>query len=346
MKSISRLNQFHINYQLLEVNNIMQIISIENDKIRIDFLDIGGTILNFIKKDNQTNYILKYNDLGQYRDNSDYFLGVNIGRNAGRTVPAWYTNFQNKKVNLDKNEGSVHLHGGTHGTQFQKFICHQISPTKAELTLYDNNLYYEDAEITIIYSLNDDHFDIEYFGEALVPTVFNFTNHMFFNLDTIKDESSNISDHWLKLADAKIQLLDQDGLPTDQFIRKGSSADKILNFSSEKKLETALNAEHPMLEIANGGLDFAYQITNSKDEPQVMLYDSTKTNGLLINSNQEASVIYTLNKPNNKLILNDGMTSEKHRGITFEMQRLPNFVHHADKSLNSSYYSHIRYTVV
>lgn len=324
----------------------MQITSIENDKIRIDFLDIGGTILNFIKKDNQTNYILRYDNLEQYRDNDDYFLGANIGRNAGRTVPAWYINYQKKKVYLDKNEGPSHLHGGRHGTQFQNFTCHQISPNKAELTLYDNNPYYEDAEITIVYSLTDNHFDIEYFGESLVPTIFNFTNHMYFNLDTVKEESSNILDHWLKLADAKIQMLDQNGLPIDKFIDLDSTTDKLINFSSEKKIGKSLKSNHSMLEKANGGLDFAYRFLDNKNEPQVELYDSTKTNGLLISSNQEASVIYTLNKSNDKLLLNNGMSSEKYRGVTFEMQRLPNYVHHADKILESSYYSHIRYTVV
>lgn len=77
--------------------------TLENHEIQIEFLAMGGCITKIINKKTKTNYVLSYDDLWHYCTNP-YFFGAIIGRNAGRTFPAYYLSHKKDSILLDKNE--------------------------------------------------------------------------------------------------------------------------------------------------------------------------------------------------------------------------------------------------
>ena len=89
----------------------MKVYKLENKFLKVEFISLGATVISIEKKENKTNFVLKYKDMNRYSDNL-YFLGATIGRNAGRTYPCYYKDFDEEKVILKPNENDVYLHGG------------------------------------------------------------------------------------------------------------------------------------------------------------------------------------------------------------------------------------------
>lgn len=313
---------------------------LENRWLRVQFLDFGGMLIDLIKKTNQTNYLLHYNKLATYKKNP-YFLGATIGRNAGRTYPAYYQNYLDEKIILDQNENTVHLHGGNKGLHQVTWQVHQVSTTECVLTYKDCQSVYEEMDFEMHYRLNDNQFIIDISGASLVPTIANLTNHAYFNLDSNK---STIENHVLKLAPAKIQLINQTYVPTEIYHNMQNEF-RSFDFTESAPIKKALNGSSTLSKICSNGIDLAYLFTDAT-QPKISLQNATKENKLTIYSNQESCVLYTLNKIQEKVAINQGKIIEKFNGITFEMQRLPNYVHHQKNYLSKDYQQETIYEII
>lgn len=298
----------------------MHTYTLENDEIHLEFLDHGGIITKLINRKTHTNYVLHYTNIEKYMQNP-HFFGAMIGRNAGRTFPPFYRNAVGDLVRLDQNEGGIHLHGGKHGLHQVKWQVERIDTDRYSLTYQDDYSDYEPASIQIIYKLQANHFIIEISGYAAEPTVFNLTNHMYFNLN--KETAATIETHWLQTEDAKLQLIDEQCVPTGELADLDDPLYQAFDFRTRKQVGEALQIGTELSEICAGGIDLAYYFPKkSETVPRIILQSADRKNQLKIRTNQEAAVIYTLNKvaePNQENI-------RKFGGITFEMQRLPNYL--------------------
>ncbi|RDX01030.1 hypothetical protein [Listeria kieliensis] len=325
----------------------MKTYQIENEAVRIEFIDQGGCLTKMVNKKTNTNYLIHYADLNEYRTNP-YFLGATIGRNAGRTFPPFYTNFAGEKVALDCNEGDLHLHGGQNGLQFQEWQVRKLNDSAYELCLVDDaKSLYEKMAFRLVYRLENNRFRIEMYGTAEVPTICNLTNHAFFNLN---QDKATIESHQLKTADARLQLIDEAFVPTEEYIdfRVGDPEYAPFNFNSRAQVGKAFELGTQLSEICAGGIDLAYcfEEPNNPEVAKIELTGEAETNKLVIRSNQEACVIYTANKVAARVPINDGKRMTKYQGITFEMQRMPNYVHEATDYLTDDYYAFTEYEIL
>ena len=193
----------------------MKTYSIENENIKIEFLTKGATIVSIRKKENDTEYILSYKNLERYLNNV-YYLGATIGRNAGRTYPTEYTNFSGNKVKLRPNENKVYLHGGEHGLDTVEWKLSILESDFALLEYTDTNSNYEKATINLVYQLIGKNFVVRYFGDAKTPTIFNLTNHSYFNLNGNRN-CSTVKNHYLKIEESELQIVDDDFIPTEKY---------------------------------------------------------------------------------------------------------------------------------
>ena len=284
----------------------MKTYSIENENIKIEFLTKGATIVSIRKKENDTEYILSYKNLERYLNNV-YYLGATIGRNAGRTYPTEYTNFSGNKVKLRPNENKVYLHGGEHGLDTVEWKLSILESDFALLEYTDTNSNYEKATINLVYQLIGKNFVVRYFGDAKTPTIFNLTNHSYFNLNGNRN-CSTVKNHYLKIEESELQIVDND------LSRK-----------------------------CKGGIDLAYCFKkNVITTPKIEIWSDNRKNGLRIYSNQESCVIYTLNK-----LIDSEKEFQKYQGITFEMQKRPNYIHSSPGGyLQNNYYNYIRYEIL
>lgn len=319
----------------------MKTYQLENELVRIEFLSYGGTLTKMINKKTEQNYLLAYKNQEDYKKNP-YFLGATIGRNAGRTYPPFYQNYLGDKVLLDTNEGQVHLHGGRHGLHKVEWKVKKLSNQAYRLTFDDSQALYEPMKLELIYQLENNRFIIKMNSHADKPTVCNLTNHSYFNLG----DEPTIEFHRLQTAPAILQLIDKQFVPTEAYSAMQTSEYVPFNFTEEKAIQKALNLGTPLAKICAEGIDLAYCFTNNdSQEPKIRLTDRQRTNKLTIYSNQEACVIYTLNKLSDKVKLENDTPVVKYGGITFEMQRKPNYVHTAADYLITDYDAYTIYEI-
>lgn len=318
----------------------MNTYSIENEYIKIEFLTKGATVVSIRKKETNTEYILSYKNIDRYVNNV-YYFGATIGRNAGRTYPTEYTNFSGNKVKLKPNENKVYLHGGEHGLDSVEWKISILEPDFALLEYTDTNSSYEKASINLVYQLIGKNFVVRYFGDAKTPTIFNLTNHSYFNLNGNR-KCSTVKNHYLKIEESDLQIVDDDFIPTEKYSEMKNEYQNF-DFSSGKKIIEAFNADNDLSRKCKGGIDLAYCFKkNVITTPKIEIWSENRKNGLRIYSNQESCVIYTLNK-----LIDSEEEFQKYQGITFEMQKRPNYIHSSPGDyLQNNYYNYIRYEIL
>ena len=295
----------------------MKLITIENEFIRLSFLQEGATIVEFIDKRDEENLVLRYQDLERYKDNP-YYLGVTVGRNAGRIFPASYTNQNDEVIVLDQNEGQAQLHGGEEHFHFKKWKVESLKKDEAVLSLIDSSKYFSRAEFTLTYKLEGRELLLKIEGKSDFPTIMNLTNHSYFrmtpNVPTIQGDSLQIQSHL-------VQAIDKETIPTGTVLDVNEKQYAYLDFQEPKKIRESLYKEDSISKFCLGGLDLAYLFEREMNS-RLKLVSSNGQKGLEVTSNQESVVVYTLNKllPNEKEFL-------KFAGITFEFQKRPNYIH-------------------
>lgn len=318
----------------------MNTYSIENEYLKIEFLSKGGTVVSIRKKETNIEYILSYKNIDRYVNNV-YYFGATIGRNAGRTYPTEYTNFSGKKVKLKPNENKVYLHGGEDGLDSVEWNLSILEADFALLEYKDTNPDYEKSSVNVIYQLIGKNFVIRYLGNAEIPTIFNLTNHSYFNLNGNRDNST-VKNHYLKVEESELQIVDDDFIPTEKYSDMKNKYQNF-DFSDGKKIIEAFDVDNDLSRKCKGGIDLAYCFKkNVISTPKIEIWSDDRKNGLRIYSNQESCVIYTLNK-----LIDSEEEFQKYQGITFEMQKRPNYIHSlSGDCLQTNYYNYIRYEIL
>ena len=318
----------------------MNTYSIENEYIKIEFLTKGATVVSIRKKETNTEYILSYKNIDRYVKNV-YYFGATIGRNAGRTYPTEYTNFSGNKVKLKPNENKVYLHGGEHGLDSVEWKLSILEADFALLEYKDSNPDYEKSSVNVIYQLIGKNFVIRYLGNAEIPTIFNMTNHSYFNLNGNRDYST-VKNHYLKIEESELQIVDDDFIPTEKYSDMKNKYQNF-DFSDAKKIIEAFDVDNDLSRKCKGGIDLAYCFKkNIISTAKIEIWSDNRKNGLRIYSNQESCVIYTLNK-----LIDSEKEFQKYQGITFEMQKRPNYIYSSPGDyLQNNYYNYIRYEIL
>lgn len=242
---------------------------INYDRYRLKFLNIGAAITEYCI--DNTNVVLAYEDLESYRMN-DMCLGVIVGRSAGRIR---YGKIPNGQLPLNEN-GKHNLHGNNLHHAFYDVV---VDGNKAILTLYDDEGPFPgNAKIEVIYELTGDGLKQTILASSDKPTIFNMTNHSYFNLG-----NETILNHELQIYASRFFTLDEESLPKALMNVK----DTLFDFNKLKTIKNAQNLFHPQLLITDF-LNHPYQLDGS------IILKSDKLQ-LEVVTDREFAVIYTGN---------------------------------------------------
>ncbi|GHT04061.1 aldose 1-epimerase [Bacteroidia bacterium] len=183
----------------------------------LELLNLGATLVSWYVPDKEgklENIILNYPELEDYSTNP-YYLGSTIGRFANRITKAQFA-LDGKTYHLDKNDGENCNHGGFNGFHNRIFDYkvqdHQIvfsyeSPDGEGG--FPGNL-----RLTVTYTFSDDNeLSIEYKVLSDKDTVFNPTNHAYFNLS---GKGGTICNHELQVYAKDYLVTDAAWLPTGE----------------------------------------------------------------------------------------------------------------------------------
>ena len=254
-----------------------KIIAIENDKIVIKLLSTGATLMSFYIKSLDRDIVLGFDEPEKYLAKGNASMGKSVGRCANRIGNARF-NLNNKEYNLQANNGPNCLHGGEVRFGDREWQVKEKSINKVVFS-YDS----EDMEsgfpgnlhVEAIYELNDNELILTYTDLSDKDTIFNMTNHAYFNLNQVK---TDILNHELKIPAERINLNDENGMATDRVIDvKGTPFD----FRNFKMIGDAVSANGVVLNQYCQGIMDNIVSTDGSDK---RLIDNLDTNYIYENS--------------------------------------------------------------
>lgn len=299
-------------------------IRLTNDhNVSVGVLTMGAILNEFSvpQADGRKNLVLSFDQTKKYYDNP-FYIGMAIGRTAGRikdgTMP-----LAKGAVHLPPNENNNTHHGGPHGFFDYLWDYHLqkgedfLSVTFTHQIKESDDGYPGNIAVAITFKLtNDDQVIITYQGTADQPTLFNPTCHAYFNLSN----HDHVLNHQLTIASAQYLAVDQQKVPTGEFLATASTA---YDFRQPVKLQDAIAA---LQSTPEKGLNDIFKI-NENAAPIAKLQDLDSKDALEIYSKRNGLVVYTANALDETLSFTRG-PGRPQMGIAMEAQTLPDTHNH------------------
>ena len=294
-----------------------------SNNVSISALTLGGVLYEFLvptKDGGKKNLVINFESPEKYLDNPFYFC-MAIGRTAGRTTKGTYT-LNGKTVHLDTNEGETTLHGGPNG--FSSFVWEgAIDGDKIVLSKHiasSHDSFPGDLDAKIEYSLSDDNeLTIKYTAESTEDTLFNPTQHIYFNLG----DTDNVKQHSLQInADKHLDLNKDDKTPTGKQLDVNST---VFDFNSAQELGSAIEKKESQ---TGSAFDDIFVINDHQaDQPIAVLNDSASGRKVSIKSARNGLVVFTPDDLSSMSFKEYG-TGKPYMGVALEAQNLPDAVNH------------------
>lgn len=230
----------------------------------IEVLNYGATLTSIVVPDQtgkKENIILGYNNIEDYLSDQ-FYLGSTIGRFANRIAKARF-DLDGSTYHLDKNDGENSNHSGSDGFNFRIFD-HKITEDKIILSLeskdgdggFPGNIHF-----SVIYSFSDNNeLIIGYKVIADKKTIFNPTNHAYFNLTAGKE---NILNHELKIQANDYLESDNQFIPTGKILPVAKTG---FDFREYRKIAEMMPLKNEILKGYN-----TYFIGNNNNEKLQLL---------------------------------------------------------------------------
>lgn len=317
------------------------IYTIENNFLKAKISSLGCTLMSLIDKESGTDLVLGFDDEKDYLACSDPHFGSTVGRNANRIAKGQFE-IDGVKYQLSINNGPNNLHSGVSDLSFRGYELLDHTSLYVSFGLTDNDMsggFPGNLKVKVTYSLNGNSLIETFDGISDKKTIFNFTNHSYFNLSGGKKDILN---HTLLINTDKVSLNDSDGMATDKIINVNNT---VFDFRKFHKIGVNINKKHPNL--ANGGLDHNYVFESLKDKEMARLkYQKTE---LIVSSDLPDMHVYTACSLK-EVIGKDNMIYKKFQGIALECDFYPNGINYDGIispviEANSEVSHHIKYTI-
>lgn len=286
--------------------------SIENEYLKAVISDLGATLVKFIEKETNTDLVLGFDSEDDYIKNNGTNIGATIGRNCNRIGNARFC-LNGMEYQLSVNDNMNQLHGGgINGFGFKKWQIKQHADNEIVLTYYSKDGeegFPGNLEVETIYQLKGNSLIQTFKGKCDEDTIFNLTNHSYFNLG--EDNILNLQLH----------ILSDKYSPTDDYSLTLDEVQNVKN-SPYDFTEFKLIGEN-LRQIAS--IDNNYVWENTDDKLMAQLKNSHIQ--LNVYSDLPDMHVYTgyyLNGEKGKY----GKIYQKYAGIALECQYYPNAVNY------------------
>lgn len=291
--------------------------------VSISVLTLGSTLyeLNVPDKDGGSrNLVLNYAHSQDYLENP-FYVCMSIGRVAGRIANGQLV-VDGKETQLPQNEGTTTLHGGPNG--FNSRIWQgELGKCDGNDVIIMHHLqksaddgFPGDMDTTITYSLSEnDVVSIKFAVKASADTVFNPTQHTYFNLG----KTDTIQNHLLKLNAAQVLKLDDKKIPTEDRINVTGTP---FDFTKPQQLGEAINQ---MADTKEKGFDDVFPVQPDDKHIIAELKDPETGAQVQIESSRNGMILFTANsftKDHMNFIRTNG-TGHPYLGVALEPMWLP-----------------------
>jgi aldose 1-epimerase len=298
--------------------------------MEVKIITFGGTVTSIKVPDrdgNMANVVLSFSDLKGYETRSPYF-GCIIGRYGNRIAKGKFT-LEGQEYTLATNNGPNSLHGGNVGFDKKVWAATEVKDAASvglSLTYTSPDMeegYPGTLRVKVVYALTDkDELKIDYTATTDKATVFNPTNHSYFNL--AGEGSGPIYDEVLWMAADKYTPVDSTLIPTGVLAPVAGTA---FDFTVPKVLGPAIHSNDPQVVIGKG-IDHNFVLTRRSPNDKSMmlgarLYDPRSGRIVETWTTEPGIQVYTGNFLDGSLYGPSGRAYRQGSAITFETQHFP-----------------------
>lgn len=298
--------------------------TITNGKLTAAVTDYGAALVRLFVPDafgNLADVVLGYDNCNGYEKAIGSFLGATVGRNANRLKNSCF--ILNGNVHqLSANEGKNNLHSGPNFYHLRCWNTIEYSETSVTFELVSPNGdqgFPGNARIQVTYKLDEqDGLHIIYDAVADQDTVFNLTNHSYFNLAG-HDKPSSAMDQILTIPGRFFCPNDEQNIPTGEL---RNVAGTPMDFRSPKPIGRDIDADYEPLRLQSG-YDHNYEVFCN---PCAIMQDPTSGRCMEVYTDRPGIQLYAgnfLNEPGKV-----GVSYGKRSGVALETQYYPDALHH------------------
>lgn len=299
---------------------------ISGGKLSVTVMDLGLTLCK-IEYDG-VDVLCGYDDTAGYQEN-DGFVGATIGRYGNRINGGTFTlNGITYDVGCNEKTRPTHLHGGAVGFDKHIWAATVVNDRAVQFRLVseDGDQGYPgrlEAAVTVTVT-EDDAVKLDYRAVSDKDTVFNPTNHAYFNLNGYA--GGDVLNTELMIRADAITPVNEHLIPTGEYLPvEGTPFD----FRTAKPIGRDIGADHPQLHLGSG-YDHNFVLSSrGTDEPAIVAY-SPKTGIVMECFTTEPGVqLYT----GNFLDANagkGGIALYRHQGFCLETQHFPDSPNHPE----------------
>lgn len=287
--------------------------------------DYGASLVSLFVPDRNghiSDVVLGYDDcLGYAAGNA--CLGATVGRNANRTGGASF-DLNGISYPLACNEGKNNLHSGPHFFHKRIWNVENCTDCAVKLTLHSpdgDQGFPGNACISVTYSLeSDSSLHILYEGCCDQDTVFNMTNHSYFNL--AGHQHTDLAVRQILMLPARFfNPDDAENIPTGELRPVEGTP---MDFRTPKPICTDICAAYEPLQL-QGGFDHNFEVFCN---PCAVLKDPVSGRSMQIITDCPGIQFYSGNYLDE--YGKGGIYYGKNGGIALETQFYPDALHHSD----------------
>lgn len=286
--------------------------------------DLGATLVSLYVPDKHgclCDVVLGYDSPAGYLESDTYF-GATVGRSANRIKGACFV-LDNKTWRLTPNEGPNNLHSGPDGYNIRLWTVESHTENAIVLRLHSphgDQGFPGNASIRVSYILESDGLRIVYDAVSDRDTVFNLTNHSYFNLAG-HEKQEKAMEQVLSMPARFFNPDDAANIPTGEL---RGVAGTPMDFRVPKALGRDIGEDYEPLHL-QGGYDHNFEVFCN---PCAILSDEDSGRSMAVYTDCPGVQLYTANftKGTGK----DGVEYTRRCGVCLETQYYPDSVHHSE----------------
>ena len=286
--------------------------------------DYGAALVRLLVPDaagNLADVVLGYDDANGYRTANGAALGATVGRNANRLKDSSFS-LEGRTWTLTPNEGANNLHSGP-DFYFQRLwtcIRHEDDAVSFELfSPHGDQGFPGNATIRVTYSLDESGgLHIVYDARCDRDTVFNLTNHSYFNLAG-HEKTGEAMEQLLSIPGRFFCLDDAQNIPTGELRLVAGTP---MDFRTPKAISRDIGMDYAPLKL-QGGFDHNWEVFCN---PCATLSDPVSGRTMAVYTDCPGIQFYAGNFLNEQG--KNGVYYGKRSGVALETQFYPDALHH------------------
>lgn len=288
--------------------------------------DYGATLVRLMVPDaagNTADVVLGFDDCNGYRTANGGFLGTTVGRNANRLKNSSFE-LDGKVYHMQPNEGNNNLHSGPDFFYLRLWNTVEVKEDSITFELYSphgDQGFPGNATIRVTYKLDaDGGLHIIYDAVSDRDTVFNLTNHSYFNLAGHEKTDAAVQ-QLLSIPGRFFNPDDAQNIPTGELRNVEGTP---MDFRNPKVIGRDINADYEPLKL-QGGYDHNWEVFCN---PCATLSDPVSGRTMAVYTDCPGIQFYAGNflNENGKA----GIYYGKRSGIALETQYYPDALHHPE----------------